>query len=218
MPRDPPRPPRQAEQMTTVRTDVAQSTTAARSPKPVAAGDVPAGVTLLPRRTAPAQPTFQQRLASVVREEASTKQVSKAASSSTRFEPLIQKYATKYGVDPALVRAVIQVESNWNPNAVSKAGAKGLMQLMPDTAKAAKVSDPFDPEQNVRAGVEQLAWGLRKYGGNVQLTLAAYNAGPGAVAKYGGVPPYEETQRYLKLVGDLMGASSQPARPAGKTR
>jgi soluble lytic murein transglycosylase-like protein len=94
----------------------------------------------------------------------------------------------------------------------------GLMQLMPENVKAQKVTDPFDPEQNVRAGVEQLAWGLRQYGGDTRLALAAYNAGPGAVAKYGGVPPYEETQRYLRLVGDLMGAASQPVRPAGKTR
>jgi soluble lytic murein transglycosylase-like protein len=210
--------------MTTLPTGVTPSTPSVLSPKPVTAGDAPAGVTLLPRRVAPAQPTFQQRLASAVRDDKAPKPTTKTAQSptmaqsSTRYEPLVQKYSAKYGVDPALVRAVIQVESNWNPKAVSKAGAMGLMQLMPENVKAMKVSDPFDPEQNIRAGVEMLASNLRKYGGDTTLALAAYNAGPGAVAKYGGVPPYEETQRYLKLIGDLMGAANKPARQAGKTR
>ena len=197
--------------MTTVRASDAIGTTPARATKRGTLLDAPTGVSLLPRRTAPPQPTFQQRLASAGSARSQ-------ASASTRYEPLIQKYARQYGVDPALVRAVIQVESSWNPKAVSSAGAMGLMQLMPENVKDQKVSDPFDPEQNVRAGVEQRSWYLRQYGGATRLALAAATAGPGAVAKYGGVPPYEETQRYLRLIGDLMGTAGPPARSAGRTR
>lgn len=112
-------------------------------------------------------------------------------------------YARLYGVSPALVRAVIQVESAWQPRIVSAKGAMGLMQLMPQTARQLNVSNPFDPEQNVDAGVRQLKQLMENYGGDVKLTLAAYNAGPGAVARSAGVPHFAETRQYVKRITQL---------------
>ena len=106
-------------------------------------------------------------------------------------------------VDPNLVRAVVKVESNFNPNAVSRKGAMGLMQLMPSTARQLKVKNPFDPSQNVDAGVRHLKQLLESYGGDVKLTLAAYNAGAGAVARSSGVPHYAETQNYVRRITNL---------------
>ena len=101
------------------------------------------------------------------------------------------------------MRAVVKVESNFNPNAVSRKGAMGLMQLMPSTARQLKVQNPFDPEQNVDAGVRQLKHLLESYGGDVKLTLAAYNAGSAAVARSAGVPHYAETQNYVRRITSL---------------
>ena len=119
------------------------------------------------------------------------------------FEPLIRQHASLRGVRADLVRAVIQVESAFNPRAVSPKGAMGLMQLMPATAKRFGVVDPFNPAENIRAGVTYLRQLLDRYDEDEQLALAAYNAGPGAVDKYGSkVPPYKETQNYvLKITG-----------------
>jgi len=111
--------------------------------------------------------------------------------------------AARHNVDPNLVRAVIKVESNFNSNAVSRKGAMGLMQLMPATARSLKVKNPFDPEQNVDAGVRHLKQLLESYGGDVNLTLAAYNAGSGAVARSAGVPRYAETQNYVRRITNL---------------
>ncbi len=125
------------------------------------------------------------------------------------FEPLIAEHSAINGVNPDLVRAVIQAESAFNPQARSNKGAMGLMQLMPATAAEYQVSDAYDPAQNIRAGVAYLKSLLTRFSNNVELALAAYNAGPGAVKKYGGtVPPYRETRNYIAKI-----KSTGPARP-----
>jgi Transglycosylase SLT domain len=116
------------------------------------------------------------------------------------LETLIQKYANHYGVDPSLVRAVMCNESGFNPNAVSPKGAQGLMQLMPGTAALMGVNNPFDPEQNIAGGVGYLRHCLDSFGHNVPLAVAAYNAGPGRVARSQGVPAITETQAFVKNV------------------
>ncbi|MCF7222370.1 lytic transglycosylase domain-containing protein [Marilutibacter chinensis] len=111
--------------------------------------------------------------------------------------------ALRYGVEEAVVRAVIHAESAYNPRAISRAGAQGLMQLMPATARRFGVSDAFDATQNISGGVQYLAWLLKRFNGDLTLAAAGYNAGEGAVDRYKGVPPYAETQRYVQRVGVL---------------
>ena len=126
----------------------------------------------------------------------------------SNYEDLIVEHARLNGVRPALVRAVVQVESAFDPNARSKKGALGLMQLMPATARQFGVTNPFNPNENVRAGVAYLRQLLDRYGNNEELALAAYNAGPGAVDKYGEVvPPFRETRNYVLKVNRLAGPS-----------
>jgi soluble lytic murein transglycosylase-like protein len=121
----------------------------------------------------------------------------------TEIDAAIDQSAARHNVDPNLVRAVIKVESNFNPNAVSRKGAMGLMQLMPQTARQLNVTNPFDPEQNVDAGVRHLKRLMESYGGDVRLSLAAYNAGAGAVARSAGVPRFAETRNYVKRITQL---------------
>jgi soluble lytic murein transglycosylase-like protein len=125
----------------------------------------------------------------------------------------IEAAASRHGVDPNLVRAIIKVESNFNPRAVSRKGALGLMQLMPRTAQSMNVTNAFDPEQNVDAGVRHLKSLLDNYNGNLELSLAAYNAGSAAVERNGGVPPYRETQDYVRKITGLYMGTSPFGRP-----
>ncbi len=116
------------------------------------------------------------------------------------FDSLIEQAASRHNIDSDLVRAVIKVESNFDPNAVSHAGAKGLMQLMDNTATSLGVEDSFNAVQNIEGGVTYLAQQLRRFHGDTSLALAAYNAGPGTVMRYGGIPPITETQTYVQRV------------------
>jgi soluble lytic murein transglycosylase-like protein len=125
---------------------------------------------------------------------------------------LIQRLAQQYSVDPHLVRAIITVESNFDPHAVSRAGAQGLLQLMPDTAARYRVEDPFDPHANLEGGIRYLRDLLRLFPSDLRHVLAAYNAGEGAVQQYGGISPYPETQRYVERVLALYGITSPPSQ------
>ena len=120
-------------------------------------------------------------------------------------DELIVSTAERHSIDPDLVRAIVKVESNFNPAAISRKGATGLMQLMPATARRFGVGNRFDPEENLDGGVRYLKHLLWLYGGNLVLSLAAYNAGENAVARYGGIPPYPETRRYVRKVSSLYG-------------
>ncbi|KAA2284812.1 lytic transglycosylase domain-containing protein [Arenimonas fontis] len=115
----------------------------------------------------------------------------------------VRAAAGEFGVEEAVVRAIIHAESAYRPDAVSHAGAQGLMQLIPATAERFGVRDVFDPAQNIRGGVQYLAWLLKRYDGDLSLAAAGYNAGEGAVDRYGGIPPYAETRRYVERVGIL---------------
>ncbi len=136
----------------------------------------------------------------------------------TPFATFIEEASSLYGVSSELVRAVIQTESGFNPRAVSGVGAKGLMQLMPRTARALGIEDPFDPRQNIFGGVKYLSTLLEKYNGNVALALACYNAGPGNVRKHGGIPPFGETRGYVRKITGLLADAALPDtadQPAG---
>ena len=138
-----------------------------------------------------------------------------SSANALRFEPLLQEAATREGISADLVRAVIHTESAFDHRAVSSAGAKGLMQLMPDAARRFGVTDPFDPRDNIKGGVRYLRVLLRQFGGDVALTVAAYNAGEGAVTRYGAVPPYRETRDYVRKILGIL--SRGPALPTAAT-
>jgi len=129
---------------------------------------------------------------------------------------MVSDVSLEHGVDPKLVDAVVRVESDYNPRAVSRRGALGLMQLMPATADRLDVNDPFDPEENIRGGVREISRLVDRYAGNLQLALAAYNAGEGAVARYRGIPPYKETRSYVTRILSLY--TGRPFRLAGTYR
>lgn len=120
--------------------------------------------------------------------------------SNRSYLDIIRRHATSYRLEEALVKAVIKVESDYQPRVVSRKGAQGLMQLIPQTAKDLKVSNPFDPYENIRGGSEYLRMMLDLFNNDVELALAAYNSGPSTVKRYGGIPPYDETQKYVKKV------------------
>ncbi|MFX3622714.1 MAG: lytic transglycosylase domain-containing protein [Ectobacillus sp.] len=113
---------------------------------------------------------------------------------------IISEMSAKYGIPTSLIQKMIETESNFNSKAVSHAGARGLMQLMPANIKEHGVTDPYDARQNIEAGVQEISGYLKRYNGDLMLALAAYNAGPGNVKKYGGVPPFKETQNYIKKI------------------
>lgn len=132
----------------------------------------------------------------------SAKDISFSPNLSTKFDELFNEIARTYNLDPKLLHAIAKVESNYNPRAVSPKGALGVMQLIPSTARLVGVSDPFDPRENIHGGARYLRYLLDKFG-DLTLALAAYNAGPKAVEAYGGIPPYSETQRYVRSVLSL---------------
>jgi len=130
-----------------------------------------------------------------------------------QLDRIIFEAAEEQGVDPRLLHAVIWQESKYKTDARSHAGAQGLMQLIPDTAKRFGCDDPNDPAKNIEAGAKYLSWLLKRFSGNVELALAGYNAGEGAVDKYDGIPPYNETQNYVKIISKRYGKTYHPVLP-----
>jgi soluble lytic murein transglycosylase-like protein len=141
--------------------------------------------------------------------------VARAALPSTIYDPFIEQVARENGVSPALIKSVALVESGFDPHAVSGAGAQGLMQLMPTTAREYGVTDAFDPLANLRAGTRHLSKLLTRYDGDLTLALAAYNAGEGAVQRHNGVPAYAETVDYVRKVHEKLGRRPRGLPPKG---
>jgi soluble lytic murein transglycosylase-like protein len=131
------------------------------------------------------------------------------------YAPMIEQAAARYGIDPSVLYGLIEQESGFDPSATSSAGAQGLTQLMPSTAASLGVTEPLDPAQSIEGGARYLSGLLRQFGGNTADALAAYNAGPGAVEQYGGVPPYPETQQYVAKVLGYAASYSQSGQDAG---
>ncbi|MGN8817176.1 lytic transglycosylase domain-containing protein [Oribacterium sp. HCP28S3_H8] len=161
----------------------------------------------------------KESLSNVIPTSVSTQAVSPSMqaepkqSEPTRFDRIFEAASQTTGVPVRILKAVAKQESGFSSTAVSKAGAMGVMQLMPSTAKSLGVRDPFDPEQNIMGGAKLLAANLKEYGGDLRLALAAYNAGSGAVKKYNGIPPYQETQNYVKsIMGNLGGEGKYVSR------
>jgi soluble lytic murein transglycosylase-like protein len=175
---------------------------------------------LTPPATQTATTSFQDQLQQAGATSAGTGATTAAAAGGApvdgQFSDLINAAAQKYGIDPALLKGLIRQESGFNPKAKSPAGAVGLTQLMPGTAAALGVTNPLDPAQAIDGGAKYLAQQLKAFGGDPRKALAAYNAGPGAVQRYGGVPPYAETQNYVRSVMAFADQyrSQSPSQPA----
>jgi soluble lytic murein transglycosylase-like protein len=166
-------------------------------------GELSVMLRLAPVATPPAspaaQPSFNAQLAGAMAPAAAA-QAPAAGGGATPFAAEITAAAARNGVDPALLTGLIRAESNFDPSATSPAGAQGLTQLMPGTAASLGVTNPLDPAQSIDGGARYLRQQLDRFGGDASKALAAYNAGPGAVERFGGVPPYAETQAYVRKV------------------
>lgn len=163
------------------------------------------------KRLADERAAATQAAAAAALEEAATRyQRLVDTAQERRIMAIVQKLAPQYGIHPGLAYAIIRAESNFNPLAVSDKNAQGLMQLIPETAARFRVKKPFDPEQNIRGGMSYLRWLLAYFQGNVPLVAAAYNAGEGAVERYKGVPPYPETQGYVRRIQEVFSLPQHP--------
>jgi len=143
--------------------------------------------------------------------EADYKRKKKNPKHPSKYRDIIHKRAHAYSIDPSLVRALISVESNWNTKAISHRGAIGLMQLMPATAKAMGIIDPFNPTENIEGGIKYLSYLLEKFDGDITLSIAAYNAGPRRILKFRGIPPIKETQKYVERVMAIYNSDANPS-------
>ncbi len=172
----------------------------------------PACVARIEAELAAEQQAIAQRAAETAEREAQDNRYKALIDTAQRRQiyVIVQRLAPEYGIHPALAVALIRAESNFDPLAVSEKNAQGLMQLIPETAARFQVKKPFDPEQNIRGGMAYLRWLLAYFQGNVDLTVAAYNAGEGAVDRFGGVPPYPETRGYLKRIREVFQLPTHP--------
>jgi soluble lytic murein transglycosylase-like protein len=174
----------------------------------VGAGSAPANATAAASTTAARAPAgdFAAALQAATTADASSPTAAQsesaagAAGDGGEYDSVIEQAAARYGVDPAVLHGLIQQESGFDPNAQSSAGASGLTQLMPGTASSMGVSNPLNPSESIEGGARYLSQLASQFGGNTEDALAAYNAGPGAVQQYGGIPPYAETQSYVSKV------------------
>jgi soluble lytic murein transglycosylase-like protein len=172
----------------------------------------PACVAQIEAELAAEQQAIAQRTAETAEREALDNRYKALINNLQRrqIDAIVQRLAPEYGIHPALAVALIRAESNFDPKAISEKNAQGLMQLIPETAARFQVKKPFDPEQNIRGGMSYLRWLLAYFQGNVDLTVAAYNAGEGAVDRFRGVPPFPETRGYLKRIREVFHLPTHP--------